>query len=72
MGYFFNIGVRASAMFFEKNFCFCFSRSLKAIRRGSARFGLSFTVVNIIKMIFVTKPGLHEWRPPPVIIWLCL
>ena len=47
MGFLLNVGVRASTMFF----CFCFSRSLKAIKRQRARYGLSFAVVNIIKMI---------------------
>ena len=43
------------------------SRSLKAIKK----FGLSFAVVNIIKMIFVTRLRLHEGRCLPVLIWLC-
>ena len=46
---------------------FFISRSLKAIKR----FGLSFAVVNIIKMIFVTRLRLHEGRCLPVLIWLC-
>ena len=46
--------------------------SLKAIKRQWVRFGLSFTVVNIIKMIFVFKLRLHEGRRSPAIIWLCL
>ena len=31
----------------------------------------SFAVVNIIKMIFVTRLRLHEGRCLPVLIWLC-
>ena len=64
---------RASALCFSRKFrCFRFSRSLKAIKRQWVRFGLSFTGVNIIKMIFVFKPRLHEGRRSPAIIWLCL
>ena len=69
----FTVLARAPAECFSRKFlCFCFSRSLKAIKRGSASFRLSFTVVYIIKMILVTKLRLHEWRRSPVIIWLCL
>ena len=64
---------RAPAQCFSRKFlCFRFSRSLKAIRRQRVRFGLSFTVVNVIKMIFVFKLRLHEGRRSPAIIWLCL
>ena len=64
---------RAPALCFSRKLlCFRFSRSLKAIRRQWVRFGLSFTGVNIIKMIFVFKLRLHEGRRSPAIIWLCL
>ena len=58
------------AFFFRKFLCFRFFRSLKAIKRRWATFGLSFTVVNINKIIFVIKLGLHEGRRSPVIIWI--
>ena len=58
--------------FSKRNLRFCFSRSLKAIKRQWARFGLSFAIVNIIKMIFVIKLRLHEGRRLPSIIWICL
>ena len=51
---------------------FRFSRSLKSIKRQWARFGLSFAVVNIIKMISVLKLRFCEGRRSPAIIWLCL
>ena len=35
------------------------------------RFGISFAVVNIIKMIFIIELRLQERRRSPVIIWLC-
>ena len=37
-----------------------------------ARFGLSFPVVNIIKMISVIKLRLHQGTRSPMITWLCL
>ena len=49
-----------------------FSRSQKAFKRQRAMFGLSFVLVNIMKMIFVIKLRLHEGRRSPAIIWLCL
>ena len=64
-----NVCARIRVMF-SRNFFrlfFFISRSLKAIKR----FGLSFAVVNIIKMIFVTRLRLHEGRCLPVLIWLC-
>ena len=75
----FTMLARAPAECFSRKFL-CFwslkkditKRSLKAVKRGSARFRLSFTVVNIIKIIFVAKLRLYEWRRSPVIIWLCL
>ena len=60
-----------SYCFCRKVLWFCFSRSLKAIKRRWARFGPSFAVVNIIKMIFVMKLRLHEGRCSPMIILLC-
>ena len=51
-----------SYCFCGKVLWFCFSRSLKAIKRRWARFGPSFAVVNIIKMIFIMKLRLHEGR----------
>ena len=60
-----------SYCFCRKVLWFCFSRSLKAIKRPWARFALSFAVVNIIKMIFVMKLRLHEGRCSPMIILLC-
>ena len=47
-----------------------FSRSQKAFKRQRAMFGLSFALVNIMKMIFVIKLRLHEGRRSPVIVWL--
>ena len=61
-----------SFVFPETFLCFRFSRSLKAIKKKKVRFGLSFTVVNIMEMVFVFKLGLHEGRRSPAIIWLCL
>ena len=60
-----------SYCFCRKVLWFCFSRSLKAIKRPWARFALPFAVVNIIKMIFVMKLRLHEGRCSPMIILLC-
>ena len=60
-----------SYCFCGKVLWFCFSRSLKAIKRRWARFGLSFAVVNIIKLIFVMKLRLHVGRCSPMIILLC-
>ena len=57
---------------FPKKLCFRFSWSLRAIRRWWARFGLSFAVANIKKIIFGIKLRLHEGRRLPAIIWLCL
>ena len=58
--------------FFREFLCFCFSRSLKAIKRHRAWFLLSFAVVNIIKTIFVImKLRFHKGRRSPAIIWLC-
>ena len=57
---------------FPKKLCFRFSWSLRAIRRWWARFGLSFAVANIKKIIFGSKLRLHEGRRLPAIIWLCL
>ena len=57
---------------FPKKLCFPFSWSLRAIRRWWARFGLSFAVANIKKIIFGSKLRLHEGRRLPAIIWLCL
>ena len=50
-------------VFSRQFFCFRFSRSLKAIKRRWPRFGLSFAVVNINKMIFVVKPSYRWWAP---------
>ena len=60
-----------SYCFCRKVLWFCFSRSLKAIKRRWERFGLSFAIVNIIKMIFVMKLRLHEGRCSLMIILLC-
>ena len=57
---------------FPKKLCFRFSWSLRAIRRWWARFGLSFAVANIKKIIFGIKLRLHEGRRLLAIIWLCL
>ena len=71
--YLLNVGARTSILFFYKNiFCFRFSRSLKAIKRRWARFGLPFPVVIINKMIIVNKLRLCEGRHLPVLIWLCV
>ena len=64
---------RASVMFSWKFFLFFrFSRSIWVIKRQWARFGLSFPVVNIIKMISVIKLRLYQGTRSPMIIWLCL
>ena len=61
--------VRAPAYCFSVKFsCFRFTKSIKPSKGRWTRFGLSFAVVNIIKMILM----LHEGRRSPVIIWLCL
>ena len=60
IGLLLNVGARASVMFFWKILVFIF-----------LMFGLSFAVVNSIKMIFVIKLRLHEGRCSPVVIWLC-
>ena len=60
IGLLLNFGARASVMFFWKILVFIF-----------LMFGLSFAVVNSIKMIFVIKLRLHEGRRSPVVIWLC-
>ena len=60
IGLLLNVGARASVMFFWKILVFIF-----------LMFGLSFAVVNSIKMIFVIKLRLHEGRRSPVVIWLC-
>ena len=51
---------------------FRFSRSIWVIKRQWARFGLSFPVVNIIKMISVIKLRLYQGTRSPMITWLCL
>ena len=60
-----------SYCFCRKVLWFCFSMSLKAIKRRWARLGQSFAAVNIIKMIFLMKLRLHEGRRWPAIILLC-
>ena len=61
--------VRAPAYCFSVKFsCFRFTKSIKPSKGRWTRFGLSFAVVNIIKMILM----FHEGRRSPVIIWLCL
>ena len=61
--------VRAPAYCFSVKFsCFRFTKSIKPSKGRWTRFGLSFAVINIIKMILM----LHEGRRSPVIIWLCL
>ena len=61
--------VRAPVYCFSVKFsCFRFTKSIKPSKGRWTRFGLSFAVVNIIKMILM----LHEGRRSPVIIWLCL
>ena len=60
-----------SYCFCRKVLWFCFSMSLKAIKRRWARLGQSFAAVNIIKMIFLMKLRLHEGRRSPAIILLC-
>ena len=67
-----DVGTRARVLSSRKFLCLGFSRSLKATKRWWARFGLSFAVVNINKMIFVIKLKLHEGRRSQVIIWFCL
>ena len=57
-------------VFFILFLCFHFSRSLRAIERQRATFGPSFTLANIIKMIYVIKLRLQEGRRSPKIIWL--
>ena len=63
---------RTSLALSRKFLRFCLSRSLKAIKKQWARFGLWYAVLKITKMIFVIKLRLYKWRPLPVIIWLCL
>ena len=61
---------RQRNVFLEKIVFLRFSRSQKAFKRQRAMFGLSFALVNIMKMIFVIKLRLHEGRRSPAIIWL--
>ena len=65
MGFFLNVGARASVLFFSEMFMF-------SIFKVTKRFRLSFTVVNIIKMIFIIMLRLQEGRRSPAIVWLCL
>ena len=58
--------------FSKKILCFRFSSSLKAIKRRWARFEISFTVVNINKMIFILKLRFYERRLSSEIINLAL
>ena len=67
-----SVGACANVLVFPKKLCFRFSWSLRAIRRWWARFGLSFAVANIKKIIFGIKLRLHQGRRLPAIIWLCL
>ena len=57
-------------VFPEHFYVFAFLVHEKPSKGRCARFGLSFAVVKIIKMIFVIKLRLHEWRRSPVTIWL--
>ena len=63
---------RQRNVFLEVFLFFRFSRSIWVIKRQWARFGLSFPVVNIIKMISVIKLRLYQGTRSPMIIWLCL
>ena len=71
MGLWLNVGACASFfLFFILFLCFHFSRSLRAIERQRETFGPSFTLANIIKVIYVIKLMLQEGRRSPKIIWL--
>ena len=64
IGFFLNAGAR---FFFC---CFRFCWSLEAIKTATSKVRTILCCNNIIKMIFVFKPRLHEGRRSPVIIWL--
>ena len=63
IGFFLNVGARLFC-------CFRFCRSLEAIKTATSKVRIILCCNNIIKMIFVFKPRLHEGRRSPVIIWL--
>ena len=60
---------RSSVMFSQKIFMILL---FKVTKRQWPRFGLSYAVIHIIKLIFVFKLRLHEGRRSLTIIWLCL
>ena len=63
IGFLLNVGARLFC-------CFRFCRSLEAIKAATSKVPTILCCNNIIKMIFVFKPRLHEGRRSPVIIWL--
>ena len=69
MRFLLNVGARASVMFF---FMFSLFEVTTMPTKGNGHVWDSFSVVNIIQMVFVIKLRLHEGRRSSAIVWLCL
>ena len=72
MRFLFNVGARASVMFFWKIFMLSLFEVTTMPTKGNGHVWDSFSVVNIIQMVFVIKLRLHEGRRSSAIVWLCL